>query len=257
MSTTTNSANPSSSFCEPAEVRLVSRLPWRQYNYKSAYVLVSCRIYWKVANEDAINKSQSLVDFRNAHSLELVRLDDDKTWDDVDSDVKMDSHNGKRRIIVCGRPHGRTRRTNSLHGGNVRVEIISNAPEQVQVCLKQIRARVVPWSLLEQEVKDVAMGARSSTVKELEGVLDVLVASCGATEQSSMSTGEVEGMWNKLPENMAKLSIVEKLTAQTAGAVGSGARLATLVTRVESVAATAKLIGDVSKFAVGVSSIFH
>ncbi len=171
MSTTTNSANPSSFFCEPAEVRLVSRLPWRQYNYKSAYVLVSCRIYWKVANEDAINKPQSLVDFRNAHSLELVRLDEDKTLDDVDDVVQVDDHNGRLRITVHGRPHGRTPQSNIIRFANLRVEIISSTPEQHEVWLSQIRARIAPWTVLQQEFKNVASRRSPFGVKELEKVL--------------------------------------------------------------------------------------
>ncbi len=82
MPTATNPANPRSSFFETAEVRVVSRRPRPQSDCKLTYVLFSSRIYWKVANEDNRDKSQSFVDFPNADSVELVRLEDG-TWDEV------------------------------------------------------------------------------------------------------------------------------------------------------------------------------
>ncbi len=256
MSTASNSANSHSNFFETAEVRLVTRWSWSQSDYKLAYVIVSSRIYWILANEDETNKPQSFEDFQNTYSLELVRLENG-TWDDVDDCVEVNEHNGTRSIMVCGRPHGRTRRNNAMIGRNVRVEIKLNAPQQIQVWFNQIRARIVPWSLLEQKVKDVVRGASSSGLKELKDALGVLTVSCVTTEPSSMSTDGKEGKWSNLSEEMEKLSIVDKLNAHGATAFVSAASLATLVARVECVAETAKLIGDLSKFIRGLSSIFQ
>ncbi len=86
MSTATSPASSSFSF-ETPEVRVVSR--WPQSRYKLAYVLVSARIYWKMANEHGTDKPQSFLDFQNADSVELVRLEDSE-WDDVDAHVETD-----------------------------------------------------------------------------------------------------------------------------------------------------------------------
>ncbi len=51
--------------------------------------------------------------------------------------------------------------------------------------------------------------------------------------------------------------MVDKLSAQGAGAVGSGSTMAMLLTNLEHVAETAKLIGEVSKCVAGVSHIFN
>ncbi len=84
-----------------------------------------------------------------------------------------------------------------------------------------------------------------------------MVATCNGAKPSSLSTDEEEGRWSTLAKQMEKLSMVDKLTAQGAGAVGSGSTMAMLLTNMEHVAETAKLIGDVSKGVAGVSSIFN
>ncbi len=226
-----------------------------------AYVLISSRIYWKVANEDATNKPQCLVDFQNAHSLELVRLDDDKTWDDVDGNVKVDDRFGRPRITVWGRPHGQTQWKNSLFDRNVRVQIISNTLEQHEVRLSRIRARIAPWSVLQHDIKNVASRGSSFGVAELDQVLGRLVSSFFGTKLSSMSTDMTEAKWihslGTLPELVEKLTMVDKLTAHSAVALGSGVTLETLVESAERVAETAKLIANVSKVVAGVSAVFH
>ncbi len=93
MPTVRNLTNPQLSFSEPAKLRLLSRTPWLQSDYKLAYVLVSSRIYWKVWNVDGANAPKLFDDFRNTESLELVRLDSG-TWDDVDWVVKVEDYNG-------------------------------------------------------------------------------------------------------------------------------------------------------------------
>ncbi len=98
----------------------------------------------------------------------------------------------------------------------------------------------------------------SSRIEELENALHGLITSSAATKPSSMSADAVKSKCSEflgtLPEQMEKLSIVDKLAAQGTALMGSGIALAT---RVERVAETAKLIGDASKFAAGVSSIFQ
>ncbi len=105
MSAATNVGNPQSCFSETAEVRLVSRQTWPRSYFSLTYVLVSSRLYWKVANEDRTDKPQSFLDFRNAASLEIVRLGEG-TWKEVDETVKVDDYEWRTRITVQGRLHG-------------------------------------------------------------------------------------------------------------------------------------------------------
>ncbi len=141
MRTATNPVNPNYCFYETAEIRDVSQRPWPRSHFKLAYVLVSSRMYWKVANIDGTNRPQSIADFRNFNSIELSRLDSG-TWSDVHDNVKVDCHNGRMRIVVRDRSHGRTRRNNALLVPNVQVEIVASTPEQHEVWLNQIRARM-------------------------------------------------------------------------------------------------------------------
>ncbi len=69
-----------------------------------------------------------------------------------------------------------------------------------------------------------------------------------------MSMDAVKGRDSKFSEKMERVSIVDKLTAHVGGAVGSAMAFAG---GFERVAETAKLIGDASKSAVGVSSLFQ
>ncbi len=209
---------------------------------------------WKIANEEPTTKPLSFVDFRNANSLELVRLGDG-SWSDVENNATVDTYKGSPRITVRGRPRGRTRRNNGFFVRNLRVEVIPDTPEQLEILLNQIRARIVPWNLLEREVKAVVNGAQSSGVDELEKALGGLVRGFVGSRPSSISADEVEPKWidnlGTLPEQMQKLSHVEKLTAHGAGAVGSGATLATIVGTVERVAETAESIADVTQCVAG------
>ncbi len=218
-------------------------------------MLVSSRLYWKVANEDRSNKPQSFLDFRNANSLEIVRLAEG-TWNEVDETVTVDNYEGRTRIIVHGHLHGRTRWNNAILVRNVRVEILASTREQREVWVNQIRARIAPWNFLQQKVRDVANRVPSSGVEKLGKAFGGL-ATCSDAKPSSLSTDEGEGWWSTLPKQLEKLSMVDKLTAQGAGAVGSGSTMAMLLTNMEHVAETAKSIGDVSKGVAGVSSIFN
>ncbi len=260
MASKTTSSNSLSNSREIAEVRVVFRRRWPQSKYKSAHVLISSRIYWKVVNKDANSKPQSFLDFRNADSLELVRLNNGK-WDDVDEYVKVDNHNGRARITVSGRPHGGMRRNNALLVPNVRVEIIPSTSDQLEVWLNQIRSRIAPWSLLQEVVNDIASRAPLSGVEELEKAFGRLFTCCVDIEPSSMPTDVVEGKWNgnlgTLPERMEKLSIVDELVTHGTAAVETGASLSKLVACVERVAETAEFVADVSKCVSGVSTIFH
>ncbi len=258
MSTAANPADPHSAFFDTAEVRVVSQWPRPRSGYKSAYVLVSSRIYWKEANKDASNKPQSFLDFQNADSVELFRLEDG-TWDDVDGHVKVVSHNGRRRIVVCGRPHGRTRLHAPLRGGNVQVEILPNAPEELERWINHLRGQIAPWKLLQQEVKEVTNRAPSCGVEEIEKALGGIVTSTMRTELSSFSTDNLE--WKRtnnlgtLPEQTEKLSIVDELIAHGTAAVETCAALSRLVAK--HLAETAEVVGDVAKCVTGLSTIFH
>ncbi len=250
MSTATNSAYPQSFSSENAEVRLVSRSPWLWSDFKLVYVLVSCRVYWKVAKEDGSNKPHSFLDFRNADSLELIRQNEG-TWSDVDDYVKVDKHNGRPRITVCGRLHRRT----------VHVEFIPNAPEQVEVWRNHIRARIAPWNLLQEEVKDISNRAPSSAAEELAQVLGRSVTSRVGRKPSSFPTDDIGAKWSDnlgtLPEQMKKLSIVDDLIAHGTAAVETGATLSKLVASVERVTETAEFVADASTCIAGVNTIFH
>ncbi len=213
-----------------------------------------------MANEDETNKPQSFIDFRNANSLELVRLDNG-TWEDVSDYVKVDNHNCRTRLTVCGRLHGRTRWNKALLVPNVRLEIVTSAPEQHEVWLDQIRARIAPWTHLQQEVVNIANNALPSGVKEIEHVFGGLVVGRVGTKPSSSPTNNIEekgcGKLGTFPEKMEKLSIVDDLIAHVTAAVETGATLSKLVGSVERVTETAEFVADVSKCIVGVSTIFH
>ena len=255
--------NPSASLSDclqTAEVRVVSSWQWPRSKHKAGYVLISSRIYWKVENKDATSRPQSLDDLRNADSLELIRLEHG-TWNEVDEIVKVDKYEGRTRITVRGRLHGRKRRNNLFIVRDVEIEIIPNTPEHHEVWVSKIRARVAPWNLLEQEINDVASHVPSSGVKKLEKTLGGLGTSIVSTNLSSTSAKNVAEKWSDnlatLPEQMEKLSIVDELLAHGSAAVETGVTLAKLVTSVERVAETAEGIADVSKCVAGVSTIFH
>ncbi len=260
MSTATNRAKPNTSYSETAEIRIVSRKSRPQSGIKLAYVLVSSRMYWKVANKDGTNKPQSIADFRDVDSIELSRLENG-TWDDVHDNVKVDNHNGRRCIVVCGRSHGRTRRKNALLVRIVQVKIVASTAEQHEVWLNQIMARIAPWNLLQQQVKDIVNRAPSSGFEGLEKALGGLISSGPASKLSSMSTNDVEEKWSDylgtLPEQMQKLSPVDNLTAHGTAAVETGATLAKFVASVERVAEVAEVVVDASKCVSGVSMLFH
>ncbi len=247
MATATNSSHPNSTnpshsnstFSETAEVRLVSRWPWPQSDYKLAYVLVSSRIYWQVVNEDASNKPQSLLDFRNADSLEFIRLDRG-TWSDVNETVKVDNYEGRLRISVPGLLQGPKHCHSLFLLRNVKLEIIAYKSAHHEVWLNQIYARIVPWKLFPQ-----------------------LVQSYHRHELNWMSsTHEVEQKWSDgcgtiLNRMLQKLTIVDELTAHDTAAVETGATLAKLVTSLECVAETTKFVADASKCVAGASTVFH
>ncbi len=207
-----------------------------------------------MANNGATNKPQSLIDYRNADSLELIRLDDG-SWEDVDEIVRVDHYDGRPRITVRGRLHGPTRLKNLLLGRDVEVEIIPTTDQQQEAWGKQIRALVAPWNMLQQEMKD------ASGVEELEIALGGLPTSRVGNKPSSMPTDKVEENWldnlTTIPEQMQKLSIVDELIVHGIAAVETGATLTKLVAGVERVAETAEFVADASKCIAGVSTIFH
>ncbi len=237
---------------ETAEVRVLYPRGLLRSNYTSAHVVLSSRIYWKTANDDATSVPLSLMDFRNANSLELIRLNEG-TWDEVDDIVKVENTGERRRITIPGRLHGRELR-NKCFGRDVQVEIIPDAPSQHEAWVNKIRARIAPWNLLQQEMRN------ASGVEEIGNALGGLAKGMVGIEPSSMSTDKMEERREKLgnlPEKMQKLSLVDKMTAHGAVALGSGGTLEKLVKSAEHVTETAELLADLSKCIGGLSAIFQ
>ncbi len=226
---------------QTADLRIVFPRQFLRSHFKPAYVHVSGRIFWKIANNDLSNRPQSIFDFRNADSLELVRLKVGNRKD-VDEKVKMTDFEGKPCITVHGRLHGRPRRKTLFLVRDVEIEIIPATPQQQEILVKQMQALVVPWNLLQKEMKDVF------------GVEAIKSALGGVPDK-------VEEKWSdilsSLPEQMQKLATMDELIAHGTAAVETGATLAKLVATVESVAETAEFIADVSKCVAGVSTIFQ
>ncbi len=250
-------ASPSGSISVPSstpEIRVLYPLQWPWSNYKSAHVLVSSRIYWKETKKDGSNQPQSVLDFQNTNSLELVRLDEG-SWKDVDEIVREDDYDGRPRITVRGRLHGRTRLKKLFLVRNVDIEIILNTPKQREVWVKRLRSLVAPWTLLKQEMKN------SSGVEDIEIALGGLAGSAVASKFSSTLADNVDERWSDglaaLPEQMQKLSVVEKLTTHGAAAVRLGGTLSKLISSAEGVTETAELLANLSKCVAGVSTIFQ
>ncbi len=174
--------------------------------------------------------------------------------------VMVDSQEGRPRITVRGHLHGRKRRNKAFLVRDVRIEIIPDTSDQHEVWVQRLRARIVPWNLLQQQLRDVANGVSSSGVEEFMKGVGGMDINTVATKLSSMATGKQEE-WNDnlvhLPEQMEKLSIVDELIAHGTAAVETGATLAKLVASVERVAETAEFIADASKCVAGVSTVFH
>ncbi len=252
-----NASSPGlSNSCGNAEVRLVlaRRLPKSNNNYKLAHVDVSSRIYWKLVNKDATNKFQSLSDFCSAGSLEVYRLDE-RSWENVDETVKVDTYEGKARITVPGRLYGRNLLSKLFTVSDVKLEIIAKAPEQHELWVDKIRARIAPWNVLQQEMKD------ASGAGKLEEALGSLTNSVACVGPSSTSTENAEEKLRdklvKLPEKLQKLSIVEKLTTHSATALGLGGTVDKLAAGAERVSETAEFLADLSKCVGGFSTIFQ
>ncbi len=158
----------------------------------------------------------------------------------------MGNLNGQPFITVCGRPHGVARRNSALLGGIVRVEIVASTSKQFEIWLNQIRARIMPWKLLQQEVEDAVTRGASFRVDQIENVLRGFVTSSAGTEPHSFWTDEVQ---------MEKLPIADELIAHGTAAVEKCAALSKLVA--ERVAETAEVVADVAKCVAGASTIFH
>ncbi len=252
MSSAENPSRSLSTFSSTAEIRVLYPRRRSHSNFKSAHVVVSSRIYWKRAKNNATNQPKSLVDFRHSNSLELVRLGEGSS-EDVNEIVKVDKFDEKMCITVHGRLHGHKRR-NKPFVCDVRLEIIPNTPEQHEIWMNKIRARIAPWNLLLQELRDAAIRAPPSTA-------DGLASSMVGTEPFSMPSDKEEEKWrnnlNTLPKQMEKLSIVDKLTASVATAVGSGATFAKLMASAECVTETTEFLADLSTGVAGVSATFQ
>ncbi len=174
--------------------------------------------------------------------------------------VMVDSQEGMPRITVLGHLHGRKRRNKPFLVRDVRIEIIPDTSDQLEVWVQRLRARFVPWNLLQQQLRDVANGVSSSGLEEFVKWVGGMDINTVATKPSSMATGKIEERNDNLahlPEQMEKLSIVDELIAHGTAAVETGATLTKLVASVERVAETAEFIADASKCVAGVSTAFH
>ena len=254
MSSAESPSGPLTAFSSTANLRVLyqGRRSWS--NYKLAHILLSSRINWKEAKKDGTNQPQSVLDFRDTNSLELVRLDNG-SWEEVDEMVRVEEHDERLRIMVRGRLQGQARGKTLFFVRGVELEVIPNTRQQCDVWVKIIRARIAPWNLLQKEMKD-ACG-----IEKLEIALGGLATSMAATKLSSRSADNVEEKWSDdlctLPEQMQKLSIVEKLTTHGAATVGLAGTLEKLVSSAERETETAELFADLSKRVTGVSTIFQ
>ncbi len=259
MSSNGNLSSSFSRFLQTAELRLVSRRQWTSLHYRTVHLLISSRIYWKVADKDSSKKPLSVEDFRNADSLELIRLHSGD-WKDINSYVKVVNQNGRDCITAHGRLHRRTLQYISVLDLNVQIEIEPSERKLLKVLVNQIRAQIVPWNLLKAEVKKVVRGNLSSEQEELKKVRDGLLTNRAHTKSSSTSVDEEDDgcdNFGTLPEQMDKLSFADNLIAHGAAAVATGATLTKLVSNVEQVAKTAEFVADLSKGITGVSTFFH
>ncbi len=223
-----NRANSFSDYIQTAEARIVSQRRWLPSNYKLAYVLVSSRIYWKVAREDRSNEPRSLYDFRSGNSLEFARLHYG-TWNDVAQYVKVGNNVGKMCITARGRLHGRERRNKVFIFRDVEIEIILNSPEQREVFVNSINLRVAPWNLLQQEFKNPAHSFRSSEVKKLGKVLDELLSIIAHIKSSSVEISMIGKKWP------VRMSMYSTAIPPRMGLFGRGGFLNDLKDVVESI----------------------
>ncbi len=177
MSSLTSPPSSLSTFSPTAQIRVSYPQRRRRAHYKSAYVLVSGRVYWKETKKGAIDQPQSLLGFRNTNSLELVRLRDG-SWKDVDEEVMVDSQEGRPRITVRGHLHGHK----LFLVRDVRIEIIADTSDQHEVLVQRIRARFAPWNLLLQQARGAFNGGPSSGVEEfVKGVDGFGISSVSTT----------------------------------------------------------------------------
>ena len=129
------------------------------------------------------------------------------------------------------------------------------------IWLEQIRARIAPWKLLQQQLQDIANRVSSYGVEELEEGVRRLVPTNVAAIPSSFSTNKAGERWTdglrKLPEHLEKLKVVDQLTNHGTAGAGSAATMVKLVTCVDQVAETAQFVADLSKSIAGVGTIFN
>ncbi len=208
-------------------------------------------------SKEANNMPQSFLDFRNENSIELVRIANG-AWKDVDEHVKVGDRNGRQRIVVCGRPHGRTRTHKLLSGASIQVEIITNSPVQFKLWVNQIRKRIAPWKFLE-EVKDMNYCVLSCGAEEIERKRGGFVTGRIAAEVSLVSVNQVEEKQiddlGALPEQIEKASVLDHLIAHDTASVETCAAFFKLVA--EHLADSAEVVGDLAKCVTGLSPIFH
>ena len=227
---------------ESAKLRVLLPRRGSRSNYMPAHLLVSSRIYWTDKEPEAF------IDFRGADSLELSRLDKG-SWHDVAEFVKEDFHDGRHRITV----RGRMRTHNPTPHRKAQIEIIADTPKQHEVWLDQIRARIAPWKLLQQQLQDLACRTASFGAEEFEKAVGGLVPYYVTATQCSSSTDDVRNY----SEQMEKLAVVDGLIDHGTAVVETGAALAKLVESVKHVTEIAEFVGNVSKGVAGVSTVFQ
>ena len=225
-----------------------------------AQVFISNRIDWKESVEDSSTQAYSLIDFCNADSLELNRLNEG-SWETVEGTVEAVEWNGKPCIIVPGYLHGPFRRKHLYLGSTVKVVLVPKVFEQREAWLEQIRARIAPWKLLQQRVRDFVRQHQSTNVdKVAKGIGGIIVGNSALPARSSCETiDETEWIVNlgNLPEQMEKLNMVDDLSVQTTAAVETASTLVKLVSSAECVKETAEFIADATKCVAGMSTVFQ
>ena len=251
MSSATSAAQNQSHPESVAEVRVVFAR-WLQSRITAepvaAQVFMSSRIYWKPVSNSSNSTTLSLSDLRNVNSLEVKRLNDG-TWQAVDEVVKKTEHERKASVLVCGDIHGPLHKKYLFMGRNVEMILIPETEEIRDVWFERIRARITPWKLLKESLKDLINHARGAELGEIIG--DIVPARTNSTQP------KWDEIMSSVPEQMRKLEMVDGLVAHGTATVETGATFVKLIETAECVINAAEFVGDVAKCVAGASSVFQ
>ena len=150
----------------------------------------SHRIYWNELNNLKDADSLTLKHFSRHRSLELVRLDDTKTWKDVEKKAAP-SDTDSLSLVVCGRLHDRKPWTPAQ--GEVKVVLTANSTEQRNRWLNEIRHRICSAKALHEHAKKlVERNGCDSTVEELARQLKVLSVNSAEARNDEPTEGNTQ-----------------------------------------------------------------